>query len=88
VACAPLHTLDQVLTHPQVLANHMVVQAADRDGAAQNLVGTPFKLGDGGGTADRAPPALGADTDAVLTEVLGFAPAEIASMHAAGTFAA
>jgi crotonobetainyl-CoA:carnitine CoA-transferase CaiB-like acyl-CoA transferase len=88
VACAPLHTLDQVLTHPQLLANHMVVQATDPDGVAQDLVGTPFKLGDGGGTATSAPPTLGADTDGVLNEVLGFTPAEIASMHAAGTFAA
>ncbi len=88
VACSALQTLDQVMTHPQVLANHMVVQAADRDGVAQDLVGTPFKLGDGGGTAAGAPPMLGADTETVLADVLGFAPAEIASMRAAGSFAA
>jgi crotonobetainyl-CoA:carnitine CoA-transferase CaiB-like acyl-CoA transferase len=88
VACSPLHTLDQVLTHPQVLANRMVVQATDADGTQQALLGTPFKLGEGGGTAPTAPPALGADTDAVMEQVLGFTAAEIATLRAAGSFAA
>jgi crotonobetainyl-CoA:carnitine CoA-transferase CaiB-like acyl-CoA transferase len=80
VACAPLHTIDQVMTHPQVLANSMVVTAQDAAGEIQQLVGTPFKLADGGGTAATAPPALGADTEAVLAELLGMSAAEIARM--------
>ena len=32
---------------------------------------------------DRPPPALGADTDAILTEA-GLAPAEIAALRASG----
>jgi crotonobetainyl-CoA:carnitine CoA-transferase CaiB-like acyl-CoA transferase len=78
VACAPLHMIDQVMTHPQVLANGMVVTAQDANGETQPLVGTPFKLADGGGTATTAPPALGADTEAVLRETLGLSEAEIA----------
>jgi crotonobetainyl-CoA:carnitine CoA-transferase CaiB-like acyl-CoA transferase len=80
VACAPLHTIDQVMTHPQVLANRMVVAAQDANGETQQLVGTPFKLADGGGTAATAPPALGADTDAVLAE-LGLSKTEIQALR-------
>jgi crotonobetainyl-CoA:carnitine CoA-transferase CaiB-like acyl-CoA transferase len=88
VACAPLHTLDQVLTHPQVLANAMVVNTVGADGSSQPGVGTPFKLIDGGGTAETAAPSLGADTDAILADMLGFSAAEIAAMHTAGSFIA
>ncbi len=80
VACAPLHTIDQVMAHPQVLANHMVAVAQDPHGGTQQLVGTPFKLADGGGTAATAPPALGADTDAVLAE-LGMSTTEIQALR-------
>lgn len=80
VACAPLHTVEQVMAHPQVLANHMVVAARDAQGETQQLVGTPFKLTDGGGTAATAPPALGVDTDAVLAE-LGLSAAEIQALR-------
>jgi crotonobetainyl-CoA:carnitine CoA-transferase CaiB-like acyl-CoA transferase len=80
VACAPLLTIDQVMTHPQVLANQMVVAAQDATGETQQLVGTPFKLADGGGTAVTAPPALGADTDAVLAE-LGLSKTEIQALR-------
>lgn len=80
VACAPLHTIDQVMTHPQVLANHMVVASHDANGETQQLVGTPFKLAEGGGTAVTAPPTLGADTDAVLAE-LGLSTTEIQALR-------
>jgi crotonobetainyl-CoA:carnitine CoA-transferase CaiB-like acyl-CoA transferase len=80
VACAPLHTIDQVMTHPQVLANHMMVAARDANGETQQLVGTPFKLADGGGIAATAPPVLGADTDAVLAE-LGLSTTEILALR-------
>lgn len=86
VACAPIHSLDQVMTHPQVLANAMRLQASNPDGSMQDLVGTPFKLADGGGTADTAAPALGADTDAILADTLDLSPAEIAALRAEGAF--
>jgi crotonobetainyl-CoA:carnitine CoA-transferase CaiB-like acyl-CoA transferase len=88
VACAPLHKLDQVMTHPQVLANAMVVEAKGTDGVTQQLVGTPFKLGDGGGTASTASPALGADTDAILADTLGLSAADIEALRAASAFTA
>ena len=86
VACAPIQTVNQVMVHPQVLANGMRLQARNADGSTQDLVGTPFKLAEGGGTADTAAPVLGADTDAILAESLGYTPDRIAGLRAAGAF--
>jgi crotonobetainyl-CoA:carnitine CoA-transferase CaiB-like acyl-CoA transferase len=87
VACAPIQTVDQVMTHPQVLANDLRVRAANPDGSTQDLVGTPFKLAEGGGTAATAAPGLGAHTDEVLRGMLGMGEAEIAALRAGGAFA-
>ena len=86
VACSPLHTVDQVMAHPQVIANAMRVPAQTVDGGTQDLVGTPFKLETGGGVAETASPRLGADTDAVLADTLGLPAAEIEALRAAGAF--
>jgi crotonobetainyl-CoA:carnitine CoA-transferase CaiB-like acyl-CoA transferase len=87
VACSPLQTVDQVMTHPQVLANDMRVQAANADGTMQDLVGTPFKLAEGGGTAATAAPVLGSETEVILAETLGMPAAEIAALRDSGAFA-
>ena len=87
VACSPLQTVDQVMTHPQVLANDMRVQARNADGSMQDLVGTPFKLAEGGGTAETAAPVLGSETEAILADTLGFSAGQIAALRDAGAFA-
>lgn len=84
VAAAPLQTLDQVLTHPQVLANDMMVKAKAADGSELTLLGTPFKLGDAMDIASRPPPQLGADTGQVLRDELGLDDADIASLREQG----
>lgn len=86
VACSPLHTVDQVMTHPQVLANAMRVTAVDAGGVDRDLVGTPFKLADGGGIAATAAPELGADTADILAERLGLSPEQIERLRARGVF--
>ena len=86
VACSPLQTVDQVMTHPQVMANAMRVTARDADGMDRDLVGTPFKLAEGGGVAARAAPGLGADTAAVLADRLGLQEGDIERLRAAGAF--
>ncbi len=87
VACSPLHTVDQVMTHPQVIANQLRIQATNADGSTQDLVGTPFKLAEGGGTAATAAPVLGAHTDAILADTLGMTTEQVAALRAGGAFA-
>jgi crotonobetainyl-CoA:carnitine CoA-transferase CaiB-like acyl-CoA transferase len=67
---APVQTVDQVLSDPQVIANDMVVSAKRRDGSEVTLLGMPFKLSDTPGDATVAPPALGEDTAEVLETLL------------------
>lgn len=86
VACSPLHTVDQVMSHPQVSANAMRVTAVDAGGVARDLVGTPFKLAEGGGVAATSAPELGADTVEILVERLGLVAGEIERLRAEGTF--
>jgi crotonobetainyl-CoA:carnitine CoA-transferase CaiB-like acyl-CoA transferase len=86
VACSPIQTVDQVMTHPQVLANAMRVTARDAGGVDRDLVGTPFKLADGGGVAATAAPVLGTDTDTVLADRLGLGKAEIERLRVEGAF--
>ena len=69
VAVSPIQTVDQVLTHPQVLVNDMVVQAEAPDGGARPLVGMPFKVGDSAHPPMRSARTLGADTDEILREL-------------------
>jgi glutaryl-CoA transferase len=76
IAVAPIQTLDRVLTHDQVRANRMVVEAQDADGRDWPLLGTPFKVGDNG-TATRSAPGLGAHTEEILHQDLGYSAAEI-----------
>jgi crotonobetainyl-CoA:carnitine CoA-transferase CaiB-like acyl-CoA transferase len=86
VACSPLHTVDQVMAHPQVLANGMKIQARNADGTMQDLLGTPFKLAEGGGVAETAAPVLGSETEAILADTLGFSEADIARLRDGGAF--
>jgi crotonobetainyl-CoA:carnitine CoA-transferase CaiB-like acyl-CoA transferase len=83
VPTAPLHSLDQILSHPQVLANDMIVDVPSANGPVR-LVGTPFKLGEGGGVAETVAPELGADTDEILAD-LAYSKAEIEQLRRDGT---
>ncbi|SLN42008.1 CaiB/BaiF CoA transferase family protein [Oceanibacterium hippocampi] len=84
VAVAPLHTLDQIMTHPQVLANDMVVEAEAANGEMTQLIGTPFKMTSWPYHAGVAAPALSADTERVLSGELGLSEDEIAALRRDG----
>jgi len=84
VAASPVYTLDRVLTHPQVLANDMVVPVRTEDGDELSVLGSPFKLSTWPHTSPRAAPKLGADTDAVLKEEIGLDDAQIRQLRADG----
>ena len=84
VPTSPVHSLQQVMEHPQVLANDMVVEVDTPEGMPARYVGTPFKIAGHEGPSRRPPPHRAADTQEVLRDVLGFDADAIARFVRAG----
>jgi crotonobetainyl-CoA:carnitine CoA-transferase CaiB-like acyl-CoA transferase len=85
VPCGPINTIDQVFEEDQARHRGLVVEQtrADLD-APVKTVASPFRLSRTPVEYRRAPPALGADTEAVLAERLGLDPAAVAELRAKG----
>ncbi len=84
----PVLGLDEAVQSEQVAAREMVVDL-EQPGATRQvkLLGTPIKLSRTPAAPGRAPgPALGQDTDDVLTGA-GYSAEEIATLHACGAVA-
>jgi len=67
--CGPINTIDRVFADPQVQARAMQVCQQSPDYGRLALVANPIKMSASPTTANCPPPALGADTDAVLAQV-------------------
>jgi crotonobetainyl-CoA:carnitine CoA-transferase CaiB-like acyl-CoA transferase len=80
--CAPVLTLAEALGHEQTKANGTVVRLEDQ-GRAMSLVGTPLTMEKGAFQLRRAPPALGADGEAVLHDA-GYSAERIAALKQSG----
>jgi crotonobetainyl-CoA:carnitine CoA-transferase CaiB-like acyl-CoA transferase len=82
VPCAPVNTVRQALEEPQVLAREMIVEVEHPAWGTLQETASPYHVG---ATRQHAPaPPLGADTDAVLSELCQYSPDEIAALRAAG----
>lgn len=84
VPIAPLHTIDQALSHPQSVANGMVVEVEGPEGKPLKLLGSPFKVGKGPNHAPRRPPLLGEHSEDVLRELLAMDAAQVNALRAQG----
>ena len=80
VPCAPVNTLDRVLTDPQTLAREMVVEIRHPFIPDLKLLGIPIKLSDTPGHIRKPPPLKGQHTEEVLTE-LGYGAADIRALR-------
>lgn len=76
VPCGPIHTIDQVLNHPQVLAREMVLTVEHPIVKNLKMPGFPVKLSETPAQVRRLPPLLGEHTDELLSE-LGMDSAQI-----------
>ena len=83
--CAPVLTLAEALAHEQTKANGTVVTLSG-DGRSLDLVGTPLTMAEGAFQLRRAPPALGVDGPAVLSEA-GYSAERIAGLKRTGIVA-
>ena len=77
VPCGPINTLDQVFADPHVRARNAVETMTRSDGADVRLTASPMRMSATPPASKRAPPLLGADTDAVLRVLIGASDEDI-----------
>jgi crotonobetainyl-CoA:carnitine CoA-transferase CaiB-like acyl-CoA transferase len=84
VPCGPINTIADVFADPQVQARGMRLDLPHPALGSVPSVANPIKYSATPLCYRSAPPMLGADTDEILRNILGIAPAEIARMRKAG----
>lgn len=82
VPCGPINDLDEVFDNEQVVARGMQVSLPHPCGADAKLVRNPIRMSATPPEARTAPPLLGAQTDDVLRDMLGYDDAKIARLRA------
>jgi CoA:oxalate CoA-transferase len=78
-----VNTLDRVVSDPQICHRDMVLSLENADGTRSRVMGNPIKFKDADREDDIYPRDLGADTAAVLSEVLDLSGKEIGDLIAA-----
>ena len=84
IPCAPVNKFSQSLSDEQVLHRNMVVELKHPSGKTTKGPGNPIKLSRTNEESFSPPPLLGADTDDVFKELLGYDDAKIAELKASG----
>ena len=80
VPCGPINELDEVFDNEQVVARGMQVSLPHPCGADVKLVRNPIRMSATPPDARTAPPQLGAQTEDVLRDMLGYDAARIAAL--------
>ncbi len=76
-----VNRLEDILDHPQIAANGLIVEREDEKRGKLRVLGPPVKLSGTPTTFERPAPMIGEHTDEVLRE-FGLSDAEIASLRA------
>ena len=84
IPCGPINTIADVFADPQVQARGTRLDLPHPVAGSVPSVANPIKYSATPISYRSAPPMLGADTDEVLGDMLGIAPAEIERMRRAG----
>ncbi|WP_321852203.1 CaiB/BaiF CoA-transferase family protein [Burkholderia diffusa] len=82
VPCGPINELDEVFDNEQVVARGMQVSLPHPCGADVKLVRNPIRMSATPPVARTAPPLLGAQTEDILRDMLGYDEARIAALKA------
>jgi crotonobetainyl-CoA:carnitine CoA-transferase CaiB-like acyl-CoA transferase len=84
IPCAPVNRFSQALADPQVRHRNMVVELKHPGGKSTQGPGNPIKLSRTNEESFSAAPAIGQDTDHVLSGILGYDASRIAELKNSG----
>jgi CoA:oxalate CoA-transferase len=84
IPCAPVMTMDRLMTDPQIRAREMVVNLPHASLGQIPVSGVPFKLSESPGQLAHLGPDLGQHNDEIYRGRLGLTEAEIQQLHADG----
>ncbi|MBZ5652963.1 MAG: CoA transferase [Acidobacteriia bacterium] len=84
VPCAPVMTVDALLSDPHLQAREMVVELVHQKLGPVPVSGIPFKLSESPGSLERLGPELGQHNDEIYRGLLGLSQSEIKHLHAEG----
>jgi CoA:oxalate CoA-transferase len=84
IPCAPVQTIGEALTDPQVLARNMVVDVPHVGGHVTRQPGNPIKLSNTHEDTFAAPPLLGQHNAEVYGDLLGLSEQTLADLRARG----
>lgn len=87
IPCAPVNRFSEALSDPQVRHRKMVVEIPHPEGGHVEAPGNPIKLSRDSDDTYSAPPLLGQDTRALLTELLGYDATRIEALWNDGVVA-
>lgn len=81
--CAPVNTVDRIISDPQVLHRQMLVEVDHPTAGTIKVPGIPIKLSEAPGEVKSPPPLLGQHTEEVLRE-LGYSEEAIQTLRDEG----
>jgi crotonobetainyl-CoA:carnitine CoA-transferase CaiB-like acyl-CoA transferase len=84
IPCAPVNRFSEAFNDGQIQHRNMIVDLQHPDGKSTRGPGNPIKLSRTSAETFSAAPAIGQDTDAVLSALLNYDPATIQNLREAG----
>lgn len=87
IPCGPVNNFGQALDDSQVRARDMVVDVKLHNGETVQMPGNPIKLSAAQSRGYTRPPLLGEHTQAVLGELVGYSPQQLAQLKSKGAIA-
>ena len=84
VPCSVINNIEQVFDHPQVKARNMQIELEHPIAGKVPGVANPIKFSESDIEYRSAPPVHGADTDSVLSELMGYSDADLERFRGSG----